>query len=97
MHDVPKTEELKFQLFTDDIAIAYQNKNLKDGNVILTKDLELINNYFRELRRIQRRLISVRLNNRKFHLNNRQTKDKHEIDFDGIKVNHNFFAEYLSV
>lgn len=36
---VPKTKELKFQ-FEDDIAIAYQSKDLKNGNVILTEVLE---------------------------------------------------------
>jgi len=39
------TEGLMFQ-FADDIAIALQCKDLKDGSAILTKDLELMNTYF---------------------------------------------------
>jgi len=36
--------------FADDIAIALQCKDLKDGSAILTKDLELMNTYFRKWR-----------------------------------------------
>lgn len=44
MYDMPKTEGLMFQ-FVDDIANVYQDKELKDGKVILIKDLELLNKY----------------------------------------------------
>lgn len=47
IHSVPNTEEFKFQS-TDDIA--HQSRDLKDGNVILTKDLKLMNTYFRKWR-----------------------------------------------
>lgn len=30
-----------------------------------------------------------------FHLNNRQAKDKIEVEFDGIRVNHIFFPKCL--
>jgi len=46
IHDILKTERLKFQ-FVDDIAIVYQNKDLIDDSVIVTKDLELMNTYLR--------------------------------------------------
>lgn len=87
------TEGLRFQ-FVDDIAIAFQCKDLKDSNAILTKDLNLINTYFRNWR--------LKPNPRKteicaFHLKNRQAYDKFEVEFDGISVKENSFPKYLGI
>jgi hypothetical protein len=68
MYDIPMTEGLKFQ-FADDITIAFQCKDLKDGScAIITKDLELMKTYFHNWR--------LKPNHSKtevcaFHLNNR--------------------------
>lgn len=32
-----------------------------------------------------------------FHFNNRQAIDKLEVEFDGIRVKHNFFLKYLGI
>jgi hypothetical protein len=86
-------EGLKFQ-FADDIAIAFQCKDLKDGSAILTKDLELMKTFFHNRR--------LKPNPSKtefcaFHLNNRQADDKLEVEFDGISVKHNYLHKYLGI
>jgi len=93
MHDIPVTEGLKFQ-FADDIAIAFQSKDLKDGSATLTKDLEVMNTYFRNWR-----LKSDPRNTEvcAFHLNNRQANDKLEVEFDGLSVRHNSLPKYLGI
>ena len=80
VHDIPNTEGVKFQ-YADDVAITYQSKDLKDGSVALTNDLEVMNIYFHKWR--------LKPNPAKtevcaFHLNNRQAKDKLEVEFAKI-------------
>ncbi|VVC38892.1 Reverse transcriptase domain [Cinara cedri] len=86
------TEGLKFQ-FADDIAIAFQCKDLKDGSAILTKDLELMKTYFRNWR-LKPNPIKTEVC--AFHLNNRQAHDKLEVEFDALDRSLTF-NEHLSI
>lgn len=93
IHDILNTEGVKFQ-FADDIAIAYQSKELKDGNVFLNNDLEFINTYFREWQLMPN---PVKTEVCAFHLNNSQDKKKLEVEFGGVRMNHNFCPKYLGI
>jgi len=45
IHDLPITSSFKFQ-YTDDIALAYQFKDMGAGSAMLTKDLKITSDYF---------------------------------------------------
>ncbi|VVC39079.1 Reverse transcriptase domain, partial [Cinara cedri] len=45
IHDLPITPSFKFQ-YEDDIALAYQCKDMGAGNEMLTKDLKIMSDYF---------------------------------------------------
>jgi hypothetical protein len=93
IYDLPVTSSFKFQ-YADDIALAYQIKDVTIGEKVLTNDLKLINDYFYKWKLI---LNLSKTEVCTFHLYNRQVDRELLVQFNSVLVNHNFLPKYLRV
>jgi len=93
IHDLPITSSFKFQ-YADDIALAYQCKDMGAGSEMLTKDLKIMSDYFYKWR--------LNPNPSKtevwaFHLYNRQADGEFQVQFNNTIIKHNLSPKYLEV
>lgn len=93
IHDLPITSRFKFQ-YADDIALAYQYKDMDAGNEILTNDLKIMSNYFYKWRlnpNPSKTEVCV------FHIYNKQAGHELQVQFNSTTIKHNPSSKYLGV
>lgn len=91
--DVPGTYCRKF-IFADDLALVFQAKSFLELEIALTRDLDVMRNFFEKWRlrpNPGKTVVSA------FHLWNQQAWRKLNVLFDGVVLEHEFFPMYLGI
>lgn len=93
IHDLPPSMSRKF-LYADDKAYAYQHKNFRTINKVLTKDMTSYVQYCKNWRlvpNLTKTVVSC------FHLNNQCANVQLRVIFDGKILKHTFDPVYLGI
>lgn len=91
--DIPELKSKKF-IFADDLCLAHQCKSFEEGELVLSADLETIGEYYTNWR-LQPNPEKSEVSS--FHLNSKEASKQLNVNFQGVRLNHNFVPKYLGV
>lgn len=81
-------------MFADDLCLAYQCTDFDDGERVVTDDLQTVGNYFNNWRLVAN---PDKSEVSSFHLNNKEASRELNVEFQGVRLKHNFAPKYLGV